>query len=574
MYKDSTLQIKVNGHTGKAFHPTNAVAQGSPLSPLLYLLVIQSFVSLLNVSHRISENDVGISGINVPGPGGDAGCPQAVRVLAFADDLVVFLRNADELPAFRELLRIYETGAGAKNSWAKTHGLRVGSLRGSTHLPQGWQEGRDINTKDAIIRYLGIFLGASEDVARKWEAKVTAKMEARFNRWVGKGAPATRTGRNIVIRNSCFALAWFMVAHQYTPQLKDMMNAWSAMGWKFFEMSMRAGDMDGTGHSGIERHTLIADYAEGGQRCQDVELFSKSLYIRQVGRIVAPSTHRGADLVMGWINEKYGHLRMGKRLLVSSCDFLELPDTMPPYWRIALTSWGALRGLVPSAKQTTTHTPEVTYRQAREGRTRVVHVDGDWSLPRVLVEPIFYNPHLSGWWGASVLDPPRYELDHRLGKSKAHFLRHSAERVDDAKEVYERSRRFAALGITHVCHLLTPHGRLLSWEKLTRLVGRRGERPCSREEFEALISSLPRRWKNVLDAAAGWIAQRGGRSMSDAVGEWEVPASAWLWVPKGEKRLVVSAKPEASDVYEWLSSGELRLTTNGDRDTPNAEELR
>ena len=37
--------------------------------------------------------------------------------------------------------------------------MRVGSLCGSDYLPQGWEEGRDINTTNSLIRYLGIFLG-------------------------------------------------------------------------------------------------------------------------------------------------------------------------------------------------------------------------------------------------------------------------------------------------------------------------------------------------------------------------------------------------------------------------------
>ena len=66
MYKDSTLQIKVNGHVGESFHPTNAVAQGSPLSPLLYLLVIQSFVSLINVSNDMPEDRDELGAIPLP----------------------------------------------------------------------------------------------------------------------------------------------------------------------------------------------------------------------------------------------------------------------------------------------------------------------------------------------------------------------------------------------------------------------------------------------------------------------------------------------------------------------------
>ena len=42
------------------------------------------------------------------------------------------------------------------------------------------------------------------------------------------------------------------------------------------------------------------------------------------------------DLVMSWVNKAYGHLRMGRRLLHSSCDFLALPHETPDHWRLAL----------------------------------------------------------------------------------------------------------------------------------------------------------------------------------------------------------------------------------------------
>ena len=93
---------------------------------------------------------------------------------------------------------------------------------------------------------------------------------------------------------------------------------------------------EGRGRSAVERLTLVQDYPEGGQRCQDIELFVRSLYIRQVSRLVAPSTHRGVDLVMAWVHRAYGHLRQGRRILISACDFLQLPEAMPLYWRIAL----------------------------------------------------------------------------------------------------------------------------------------------------------------------------------------------------------------------------------------------
>ena len=83
----------------------------------------------------------------------------------------------------KELLGVYERGSGARNSWGKTAGLRVGSLRGSTYLPDGWVEGRDIRTQDPVIRYLGVFLGAREEVARKFLARTTQRIEDRLRIW-------------------------------------------------------------------------------------------------------------------------------------------------------------------------------------------------------------------------------------------------------------------------------------------------------------------------------------------------------------------------------------------------------
>ena len=159
MYKDATLKIRVNFHVGEAFHPRNGVTQGSPLSPIVYLLAIQSCISLLNISPEIQ----GISG----------NCP-SLKAGAFADDLNLFLRNTDQLIPFRALLAIYENVSGAVNSWTKIFGLRVGKLRASDVLHTGWVEGRDINITNTLMKYLGMFLGAPEDVAKKRQENFTS----------------------------------------------------------------------------------------------------------------------------------------------------------------------------------------------------------------------------------------------------------------------------------------------------------------------------------------------------------------------------------------------------------------
>ena len=122
---------------------------------------------------------------------------------------------------------------------------------------------------------------------------------------------------------------------------------------------------------------------------------------------------------MSWVNKAYGHLRMGRRLLHSSCDFLSLPHETPNHWRLALKAHGTLRGLVPYdgyPEAQNDRTPETIYRHAEHNESRTVRVGGHWLLGRVLMEPLFYNPNISGRWGAATLDPETYALEQRQRK--------------------------------------------------------------------------------------------------------------------------------------------------------------
>ena len=60
------------------------------------------------------------------------------------------------LDRIRALLDVYEEGSGAKNSWEKTNGLRVGPLRGDATLPEGWREGENIVTTSDTVAGLSV----------------------------------------------------------------------------------------------------------------------------------------------------------------------------------------------------------------------------------------------------------------------------------------------------------------------------------------------------------------------------------------------------------------------------------
>ena len=100
MYKDSRLRFKVNGRVDtKDIAPTNGLAQGCPLSPCLYLICIQGLISLINCD---SAEPDGIRGITIPDEWGSTrDIPTVLTTSAFADDICVFLRGANQLTRFK-----------------------------------------------------------------------------------------------------------------------------------------------------------------------------------------------------------------------------------------------------------------------------------------------------------------------------------------------------------------------------------------------------------------------------------------------------------------------------------------
>jgi hypothetical protein len=60
--------------------------------------------------------------------------------------------------------------------------MRLGSSKGSNRLPEGWIEGKDICTQSGLIRYLGIFLGAPEQIAKKLKQRTSDRIQKRQQR--------------------------------------------------------------------------------------------------------------------------------------------------------------------------------------------------------------------------------------------------------------------------------------------------------------------------------------------------------------------------------------------------------
>ena len=113
MYRRTT----VNGHTSHYFPIKSGVAQGCPLSPILFLFITEGLTRYI-----LNAPDQQYKGITVG--------KEEYRLSMFADDTTLLIRNYSYIPyLFDTLLPMYEAATGMKVNISKTEGLRLGRLR-------------------------------------------------------------------------------------------------------------------------------------------------------------------------------------------------------------------------------------------------------------------------------------------------------------------------------------------------------------------------------------------------------------------------------------------------------------
>ena len=112
--------VQVNRKRSEAFVIEQSVRQGCHLSPLLYVLALESLL------RRLSDEGVNLTLRRVP-----FADPLTAKDSAYADDITVFESRRFDI----KVVAKYEQIAEAKINFDKSKGLQLGAWRGSVPLP-------------------------------------------------------------------------------------------------------------------------------------------------------------------------------------------------------------------------------------------------------------------------------------------------------------------------------------------------------------------------------------------------------------------------------------------------------
>ena len=299
--------VNVNGFISDFFPLSRGVRQGCPLSPLLYVLVVE----VLACNIRADPN---ISGICLPGS-----TTSLPVISAYADDTSLVLGSDQDIVACLEVYKRYEHGSGAKLNLSKCKGLWLGAWNGRSDSPV------PITWSFVKIKVLGVFLGPGNLEESNWRPRIEA-VEHVLNSW--RQRSLSFKGKALVVNALALARVWYVASLIHVPEW--VVAEINKLIFKFFWSGKR--DL-------VARKVVVQPFCNGGFGMVDVRSKISALHVQWVRRYVT-SPSSWSVLFSYCFLDRFG----ASPLTVLSTPSIFSSRRLPPFYAALLDAWCSCGG--------------------------------------------------------------------------------------------------------------------------------------------------------------------------------------------------------------------------------------
>ncbi len=252
LYKDISSCTINKGFTSRYFPVERGVRQGDPLSPYLFILVVE----VMALHLKLDQN---IKGIQI----GDTN----VKLLQYADDTSGLLADIESAKAFLKTVEKFGSFSGLKMNIEKTEGMWLGSVRENNKTPLG------ISWPKRPLRILGVYASYDSDECDKMNfGEKLKKASGLLQLWATR--KLTIYGKVQIVRTFIISQFNFVFSVLLTP--KEVIKKLECLIFKFLWKNKK---------ERIKRNVLICNISQGGMKVPDVNTMKNTFLLKWIKRI-------------------------------------------------------------------------------------------------------------------------------------------------------------------------------------------------------------------------------------------------------------------------------------------------
>ena len=320
-------RLHVNGYLGPSFHIRSGVAQGCPISPLLFLLITEP-LSRLFLRHPTLQG-VRIGGVRF-------------TISQFADDTTLILAPGDEADA-KDLRVVWEEATCMSENTGKREGQLLAKLNRERHRAPTGVIANDAWLEDGkTIRALGAPMGNNFNVAEWFQTRYRT-VKARVSLW-----PSIRrlslTGRNLLLQSIFYGSFRYWLYFLVVPQsIIDIIESDAKQILWATEPALLSNE-EGTSKRSRRYIHLLASYlpvAKGGGGIMNFPLHCQAFYAQWIVRYLHPRRAPWKIVADKWLSDGL----LGRSVLLVNAHDNSGVDDVPdsaPYLKACLSAFHAL----------------------------------------------------------------------------------------------------------------------------------------------------------------------------------------------------------------------------------------
>jgi exonuclease III len=306
IYNESVACVTNNGFASPFFTLERGVRQGCPLSPYLFIVVVELLANKI-------RKDTNIKGIKIG--------TMEIKLVQMADDTTVFVNDPDSLENILKTLGQFEKYAGLKLNKTKTEAMWLGKDRNNPHTPLGIKWVKEVHS-------LGIFFSYNTDsVVLKNFSDRAKEFKRILDMWMQRDL--SLIGKITILKSLAFSKVIYQCGvMKYTEEFKQtIIDIAYNFIWNYKPNKIR-------------RNTLIAEYEKGGLKMLDINSFLKAQKAMWVKRLQTPDNASWKAAPTFYLQEF-----LGLETFRCNLECKTKPKNFPHFYWMVMESWFEIKKL-------------------------------------------------------------------------------------------------------------------------------------------------------------------------------------------------------------------------------------